>query len=75
MQVSLNFIRQITDLNMVLETSDPTVFILIIESVSECPEAEGSYLCLSTHHQLTQSIVDELILNLRENYNNVLVSY
>ena len=74
MQVSLNFIRQITDLNMVLEACDSTVFILIIESVSEGPEAEGSYLCLSTHHQLTQSIVDELILSLRENYNNVLVS-
>ena len=49
---------------MFLETCDSTVFISTIECVSEGPEAEGSYLCLSTHHQLTQSIVDELILSL-----------
>ena len=53
-----------TDLEMSLEACDSTVFHLFFECVNEGLEVGGCHLCLPTQHQLTQSVVDELILQL-----------
>ena len=52
---------------MLLRDGGSRVLVRVAERVSEGPEVFRHYLRLSTHHQLTQSIVDELILSLREN--------
>ena len=42
------------------------VFSLVSECLNKEPQTRGCHLCLTAHHQLTQSIVDEVILRLEE---------
>ena len=49
-----------------LKARDSAGLLQLIQLVSGHPEAGGSHLCLPTHHQLTQSTVDELILHLQD---------
>ena len=58
----------ILNLKVCLGDSKFTVFHSIVEPFSEDLEAESCHLCLPTHHQLTQSMVDELILSLSIEY-------
>ena len=51
---------------MFLKARDSAGLLHLIQLVSGHPEAGGSHLCLPTHHQLTQSMVDELILHLQD---------
>ena len=44
------------------------VFSLVSESLNKEPQTRGCHLCLTAHHQLTQSIVDEVILSLEEEW-------
>ena len=49
-----------------LKARDSAGLLQLIQLVSGHPEAGGSHFCLPTHHQLTQSTVDELILHLQD---------
>ena len=49
-----------------LKARDSAGLLQLIQLVNGHPEAGGSHLCLPTHHQLTQSMVDELILHLQD---------
>ena len=42
------------------------VSFLVSESLNKEPQTRGCHLCLTAHHQLIQSRVDEVILSLEE---------
>ena len=62
-------------LKVFLGTCDSNVFHLVIELDSEGLEVEGCHLSLPTHHQLTQSMVEELKLGLSDIKNDTKIKW
>ena len=65
--------QHILNLKVCLGDSEFTVFHLVVEPFDEDSEVGGCHLCLPTLHQLTQSMVDELILSLSIEYRELLM--